>query len=157
MMFQRLQQHGELHTPHSALTPLSVLEKRNRAENSCVEKREIRNQPHLGRSAYSVSERHGWAKSESGGCMVRGSALCIGRIRSLHLRELSMHASCSTVYRATQYCPSELSPKISRRARVLKHAVQGNMGDLCLIAIVIAQLDLTVQVCMHLCRAACSR
>jgi hypothetical protein len=47
--------------------------------------------------------------------MVRGSALCIGRIRSLHLRELSMHASCSTVYRATQFCPSELSPKILRR------------------------------------------
>jgi hypothetical protein len=38
--------------------------------------------------------------------MVRGSALCIGRIRSLHLREL--HA-----------------------VQVLKHAVQGNMGDLC--------------------------
>ena len=55
--------------------------------------------------------------------MARGSALCIGRIRSLHLRDL--HA-----------------------VQVLKHAVQGNMGDLCLIAIVIAQLDLTVQVCI---------
>ena len=57
--------------------------------------------------------------------MARGSALCIGRIRSLHLRDL--HA-----------------------VQVLKHAVQGNMGDLCLI-IVIAQLDLYS---MHLCRAA---